>query len=481
MKVHSLLTFGYDVEDQPGMNMLNSQKNDQTDEILALDKHLVHSFADLHSLAEPDARTVITQAEGAYVFDARGERYLDGMAGLWCVNVGHGRREISAAIADQLNTLDYFSTFYNLTHPTAATLAAKIAKLAPGTLNHVYFGNSGSVANDTAIRIVHYYFNRLGKPSKRKILSRIGAYHGSTHLAIAMTTPAYREGWNSADELVHFLPSPDVYRRPDEMSEAQFCDHLLEDMRAQIEVLGADTIACFIAEPIMGAGGVIVAPQGYHARVLSLCHEFEILYISDEVVTAFGRLGHMFASEAVFGIVPDIICSAKGLSSGYQPISATILSEEIYDVISAEGGKFLHGMTYSGHPACCAASLENIRIIEDEKICERVLTLGPLFEASLKRLLVHAIVGDVRGSHFMMAVEFVKNRQTKEAFHDDIGVGMRISRHAQSLGLIVRPLGSMIVLSPPLILTEKEIDDVGRILSESIEATMRELVHEQLL
>ena len=461
--------------------MSTSQLNDKTDEILELDKHLVHSFADLHSLTEPDARTVITQAEGAYVFDARGERYLDGMAGLWCVNVGHGRREISAAVANQLNTLDYFSTFYNLTHPTAATLAAKIAELAPGTLNHVYFANSGSVANDTAIRIVHHYYNRLGKPKKRKILSRMGAYHGSTHLAIAMTTPQYRENWNSADELVHFLPSPDVYRRPDGMSESEFSDYLLEDMRVQINAVGSENIACFIAEPIMGAGGVIVAPEGYHARVLSLCHENDILYISDEVVTAFGRLGHMFASEACFGIVPDIICTAKGLSSGYQPISATLLSDEIYDVISAEGGKFLHGMTYSGHPACCAAALENIRILEDEKICERVKQLGPLFENTLKNLLEHRIVGDVRGSHFMMALEFVQDKETKEPFPDELGVGMRISQHAQKKGLIVRPLGSMIVLSPPLILTEQEIADVGRILSESIEATEQELAAGQHL
>ncbi len=458
-----------------------SQLNDRTDEILQLDKHLVHSFADLHALTEPDARTVITQAEGAYVFDARGERYLDGMAGLWCVNIGHGRREISAAIADQLNTLDYFSTFYNLTHPTAASLAAKIAELAPGNLNHVYFANSGSVANDTAIRIVHHYFNRLGKPGKRKILSRMGAYHGSTHLAIAMTTPQYREGWNSADELVHFLPSPDVYRRPEGMSKEQFCDHLIDDMRQQIESIGAENIACFIAEPIMGAGGVIVAPDGYHARVLSMCRELEILYISDEVVTAFGRLGHMFASEACFGIVPDIICTAKGLSSGYQPISATILSDDIYDVISEKGGKFLHGMTYSGHPACCAASLENIRIIEDEMICERVRELGPLFESTLKKLLEHEIVGDVRGSHFMMALEFVQSKASKKPFHDDVGVGARISRHAQSKGLIVRPLGSMIVLSPPLILTEQEIHDVGRILSESIVETQQGLLSENLM
>lgn len=455
--------------------MSGKHANDKTAEILEMDKHLVHSFSDLHSLRAADARTVITQAEGAYVFDARGEKYLDGMAGLWCVNVGHGRREISEAVAEQLNTLDFFSTFYNLTHPTAATLAAKLSSLSPGTLDHVYFGNSGSVANDTAVRIVHHYFNRIGQPGKKKILSRIGAYHGSTHLSIAMTTPQYRDQWDSADDLVHFLPSPNVYRRPDGMSEAAFCDFLLEDMRQQIEALGAEQIACFIAEPIMGAGGVIVAPAGYHARVLALCHEFDIFYLSDEVVTAFGRLGHMFASESVFGIVPDIICTAKGLSSGYQPISATLLSDQIHDVISSEGARFLHGMTYSGHPACCAAALANIHILETENICERVLRLGPLFESTLKTLMQFDIVGDVRGSHFMMALEFVQDRQTKIAFADQLGVGARVSRHAQRRGLIVRPLGSMIVMSPPLILDEQQIAEIGRILAESIEATTSEL------
>jgi adenosylmethionine-8-amino-7-oxononanoate aminotransferase len=474
-KLHCRPTCGYDGQVDEENAMSRSQLNDRTDEILARDKHLVHSFADLHSLGAAGARTVISQAEGAYVFDERGTQYLDGMAGLWCVNVGHGRREISQAVAEQLETLDFFSTFYNLTHPTAATLAARLADLSPGDLNHVYFSNSGSVANDTAVRIIHHYFNRLGKPGKKLILSRFGAYHGSTHLAIAMTTPQYREHWDSASDLVHFLPSPNVYRRPPDMDEAAFCDHLLRGMREDIERLGSENIACFIAEPIMGAGGVIMAPQGYHARVLTLCHEYGILYICDEVVTAFGRLGHMFASEAHFGIVPDVICIAKGLSSGYQPISATLLSDEIHDVIAAEGARFLHGMTYSGHPACCAAALANIDIIQNEHLCERVRQLGPLFEQTLRSLMRFDIVGDVRGSHFMMALEFVQDRETRKNFADELAVGMRVSRHAQARGLIVRPLGSMIVLSPPLILTAEQIASIGRILGESIEATTREL------
>jgi len=455
------------MERQAGQNL--------TDEILQLDEHLVHSFADLSALKGTGDRTVIAEADGAYVYDADGNRFLDGIGGLWCVNVGHGRREIVEAIADQLRRLDYYSTFYNLTHPQAARLAGKIASLAPGPLNHVYFGNSGSVANDTAVRILHHYFNRLGQPGKKKILSRIGAYHGSTHLAIAMTTPAYREGWDSADELVHFLSSPYPYRRPEDMTEAEFLDFLIEEMVQTVEDLGAENIAALIAEPILGAGGVIVPPAGYHRRTKEVCERYGIMYISDEVVTAFGRLGQMFASREVFGIEPDIITTAKGLTSGYQPLSAAILSDEIFEVISGPGGRFLHGMTYSGHPAACAAALANIALMEDEDICGHVRVQGIRFAEALKSLEDLPIVGEVRGSHFMQGLEFVKDQVSKEPLPDEANVGGRIAAHAQARGLIVRPLGHMAVLSPPLILGPSEIDFVANVLRESIVASMDDL------
>lgn len=445
------------------------------DQILQQDNHLVHSFADLNVLKEKNARTVITRADGAYVYDAAGNRLIDGIGGLWCVNVGHGRHEIADAIASQLKELDYYSTFYNLTHPLAAALSEKITSLAPGTLNRVYFGNSGSVANDSAVRMLHHYFNRTGKPDKKRILSRIGAYHGSTYMAIAMTTPAYRQGWDSADNIVDFLSSPYPYRRPDNMSLEQFGDFLIEEMIETIEKIGAENIAGLIAEPIMGAGGVIVPPEGYHRRAWEVCQRYQIKTISDEVVTAFGRLGHMFSSKQVFDIQPDIICTAKGLTSGYQPMSATIISDEIYDVISQPGAMFLHGMTYSGHPACCAAALTNIAIIEREDICGHVRKLGPVFESKLKTLERHDIVGEVRGSHFMMGIEFVKDKDTKEAFDDTVNIGPVVARHAQQRGLIIRPLGSMIVLSPCLILDNAEISNIVDILDQSIEAAMKEI------
>ncbi len=440
------------------------------DDLHAMDAHLIHSFADLHALKQDGGKTFINRAKGAYVYDHEGRELMDGIGGLWCVNVGHGRDEIIDAIADQLRELDFYSTFYNLSHPAAAQLAAKIASLAPGSLNRVYFSNSGSVANDTAIRILHHYYNRLGKPEKKMILSRIGAYHGSTHMAIAMTTPGFRENWNSADDLVHHMASPSFYREGSEMTEAEFLDHLLDDMRSSIQRIGAENIACFIAEPIMGAGGVIVPPESYHKATAEICLENDIKYISDEVVTAFGRLGHMFASKDVFGVQPDIITTAKGMTSGYQPMAATIISDEIYDVISGENNMFLHGMTYSGHPACAAAALANIRILEEENIFDHVKIEGKRFERKLKDLGDLDIVGEVRGSHFMIGMEFVKDKETKEMFSNETDIGKRVAREAQKRGLIVRPLGGMAVMSPPLILSAEQIDTFADVLRDSIVA-----------
>ena len=439
-----------------------------TRKILAQDDHLIQSFADLHALKQQGARTVISRAEGAYVYDNDGHKMIDGIAGLWCVNIGHGRQEMIDAIADQLKTLDYYSTFYNFTHPTAAALAEKIAQLAPGHLNAVYFANSGSVANDSAIRMLHHYNIRKGRPKKLQILSRHGAYHGSTHLTIAMTTPGYSEGWEAARGLVHHLRAPHYWREGAGMTEAEFLDALIGDLRDTIERIGAENICAFVAEPIQGAGGVITAPAGYHKRAWEVCQAYDIKYVADEVVTAFGRLGHFFASEDVFGMVPDIINTAKGLTSGYQPMSATIVSDEIHDVISGPGGMFLHGMTYSGHPAASAAALTNIAIMEREGIPQRVQTTGAYFEAKLRGLSDIELIGEVRGSHFMMGIEFVKDRATKESHPAEAEVGLKIARACQKRGLIARPLGNVLILSPTLIMDEAMIDEIEGILREAI-------------
>ncbi|MBN9670510.1 aminotransferase class III-fold pyridoxal phosphate-dependent enzyme [Roseibium aggregatum] len=442
--------------------------NMTTDAVLTADTHLIQSFADLNLLKQDGARTVIVGADGTMVRDSEGNQLIDGIGGLWCVNVGHGRKEIIDAITEQLTQLDFYSTFYNFTHPAAAALAEKIASLAPGHLNKVYFGNSGSVANDSAVRILHHYNNRLGRPKKKKVLSRIGAYHGSTHLAIAMTTPLYSEGWDHVEGLVHHLKSPHHWREGGGLSETEFCDALVQDLKDNIERIGAENIACFIAEPIQGAGGVVVAPEGYHTRMAAVCADYDIKYIADEVVTAFGRLGHFFASQDVFGHTPDIITTAKGLTSGYQPLSATIVSDEIHEVISRPGGMFLHGMTYSGHPAAAAAGLANIAVMEQEQIPQQVRTTGKVFENALRGLADLDIVGEVRGSHFMMGIEFVKDKATKEGFAPEDAIGLKLAKAAQKRGLIARPLGNILILSPTLILSEEQIAKIADILRESI-------------
>ena len=439
-----------------------------TDGVLTADTHLVQSFADLDALKQDGARTVIVGAEGAHVTDSEGNRLIDGIGGLWCVNAGHRRREIIDAITEQLDTLDFYSTFYNFTHPAAAALATKLAELAPGHLNKVHFGNSGSVANDSAVRILHHYYNRLGQPKKKQVLSRHGAYHGSTHLAIAMTTPGYSEGWDKAEGLVHHLRCPHHWREGQGLTEADFLDALIADARDRIEAIGAENIACFIAEPIMGAGGIIVPPTGYHAAMGRLCRDYEIKYISDEVVTAFGRLGHFFASRDVFDVQPDIITTAKGLTSGYQPLSATILSDEIHEVISDKGGTFLHGMTYSGHPAAAAAGLANIALMEREQIPQTVRVTGKQFEANLRKLADLDIVGEVRGSHFMMGIEFVRDKDARTPFAAEDMIGLKVARAAQKRGLIARPLGNILILSPTLVMDAALIDRTAAILREAI-------------
>lgn len=444
--------------------------------------HFLHPFTDHRRMHKTGAR-IIERAEGIYLWDSDGNKLLDGMAGLWCVNVGYGRKEIARAIAEQAEKMVYYSSFGHHTSVPAAELAHKLAALAPDTLNHIQFGTGGSMANDTAIRMIHFYFNRLGKKTKKKIITRHDGYHGSTYLAMSLTGIDFdHQGFDIIDDgLIHRISSPNTYRRPDGLSLDAFCDELVNELDHKINQLGAENVAAFIAEPIMGAGGVIVPPPGYHARMLEVCRKYEVLYIADEVVTAFGRLGHFFASEDVFGMVPDIITSAKGLSSAYAPLSATILSDEFYDVISeppSDGTLLTHGFTYSGHPVCCAAALKNIEIMQREDLCGHIREVGPYLEQQLATLSDLDIVGDVRGSHFMMCVENVANKDTKALLAPEIQVGNRIADAAQKRGVLVRPIAHLNVLSPPLILDQDQIDTLVSVLREAIVEVMDDLTRE---
>jgi len=443
--------------------------------------HLIHPFVHFPSF-EKDGALVISEGKGAYVFDAEGKRYLDGIAGMWCVNIGHGNTELAATMAEQATRLAYFNTFVDTTNPPAAELAAKLAELAPANLNRVFFDTGGSAANDTIVRTIHFYFNRLGKHTKKKLISRQDAYHGSSYVAMALTGKEDdHEGFDLPPDLVHYVSNPNPYRRAPGMTIEQFCDQLVDEFEAKIVELGPENVAAFFAEPIMGAGGVIVPPPGYHRRTQEVCRRYGMLYVSDEVVTGFGRLGQMLASEPLFEVTPDVITCAKGLTSGYIPLGASIFSDEIYDVISEPKDgldNYNHGFTYSGHPTCCAVALKNIEIIERDRICEHVQEVGPYFEKRLAKLDSLPLVGDVRGSHFMLCVENVANKETKELLPEEVDIGKRISDHCEKRGLIVRPIGHLNVISPPLILTRDEIDELVEILGASIEATADDLVRE---
>jgi adenosylmethionine-8-amino-7-oxononanoate aminotransferase len=459
-----------------------NQPRDDAKALWRQDKdHFIHPFTHFPSFNK-DGALVISEGRGAYVFDADGKRYLDGIAGLWCVNIGHGNAEMADALAEQAGSLAFFNTFVDTTNPPAAQLAAKLADLAPASMNRIFFDTGGSASNDTTVRTIHFYFSRLGMPEKKKFISRIDAYHGSSYVAMALTGKLDdHAGFHLPEGLVDYVSCPNPYRRPTGMAIDEYCDQLVDELEAKILELGPENVAAFFAEPILGAGGVIVPPPGYHRRTQEVCRRYGVLYVSDEVVTAFGRLGHMFASEPMFDLSPDVIISAKGLTSGYVPLSASIYSDQIYEVISRpESGPewFNHGFTYSGHPVCCAAALKNIEIIERDHICEHVREVGPYFEKQLASLESVPLVGNVRGSHFMLCVENVANKQTKELLPEEVDVGKRISDHCEKRGLIVRPIGHLNVISPPLILTRDEIDELVEILKASIEATADDLVRE---
>ncbi|MSP82756.1 MAG: aminotransferase [Alphaproteobacteria bacterium] len=442
-------------------------------------EHVIHPWGFLNSSDKQDT-LLLADSESIYVRDTDGEQYIDGPGGMWCVQIGYGNEEMAQTIADQVRRMTYFSPFGKLSTPPHAELGAKIAELAPGDLNRVFFATGGSTAVDSAVRFAWFYFNVTGRPDKKAIISREGAYHGSTYLAASLCgKPRDTTHMDLMTNLVHHLPSPNPYRRPDGMSEAEFCTAKVKDLEDKILEIGPDRVACFIAEPILASGGVIIPPDGYHRKCLEVCRKHGVLYISDEVVTGFGRLGHMFASDDVFGVVPDIIICAKGLTSGYIPLGAFIASEKLYQDILDSDEKtavFSNGFTYSGHPVACAAALKNIEIMERNDLCGHVRKITPHFQQRLRALGNHPMVGDVRGVGLMGCVECVSDRKTKEPFPWEMKVGATIDRKCQDKGLILRPMGHLCVFSPPLVIASGQVDQMFDIMSAAITETADELV-----
>ncbi len=451
-----------------------------TKDLRAKDNRWIHPWEEIARLGE-QKRTVITHGEGVYVTDSDGNRLLDGPAGMWCVNIGHGRREIADAIAEQALRLSFFSP-WSLSNAPAAELADKLASIAPDGFEHVFFTTGGSTAVDSALRFAMFFNNVLGRPEKKHIISRHDAYHGSTYLAASCSGKAGdKKFMEMENDFIHLLPSPNPFRRPEGMSIEDFCTAKIGDLEAKILELGPARVAAFIAEPILASGGVIVPPEGYQAGCLEVCRRHDVLYISDEVVTGFGRLGHFFASKDVFGIDADIITCAKGLTSGYQPLGAMLIHDRVLSRLSGaevEGAVFSSGFTYSGHPVACAAALKNIEIIERENLLEHAREVGAYFQARLRELNDIPIVGDVRGLGLMACVECTLSNDGEDPSALNARIGDRIDAHCQELGLLVRPMYNMSVMSPPLTITREQIDEMVDILRRGIERAMEDVRRE---
>lgn len=452
-----------------------------TAELQALDAaHHMHPFTSGSDLAEKGAR-VITRARGVTLTDSEGNQILDAMAGLWCVNIGYGRDELAEAAARQMKELPYYNTFFQTTHVPVIALSAKLAKLAPGNLNSVFFAGSGSEANDTNIRLVRTYWDTKGHASKSIIISRKNAYHGSSvgSGSLGGMTYMHAQGGLPIPD-IHHINQPNWWSEGGDMDPAEFGLARAKELEDAILSLGEDRVAAFIAEPIQGAGGVIIPPDTYWPEIQRICDKYEILLIADEVICGFGRTGNWFGSQTV-GIRPDIMTIAKGLSSGYQPIGGSLVSDEIAEVISRSD--FNHGYTYSGHPVAAAVALENLRILEEENIIGHARDVaGPYLKQKWEALSDHPLVGEARMIGLMGSLALTPHKDSRAPFASPAGTAGLICRErCFANNLIMRHVGDRIVISPPLVITPAEIDTLIDRATRALDETLDELKRQDLL
>ncbi len=432
-----------------------------TAEMQALDAaHHLHPFTDSAALNKKGAR-IITRAEGVYLTDSEGQTLLDGMSGLWCVNIGYGRAELAEAAKRQMLQLPYYNTFFQTSHPPVLELAARIAELTPGDLDHVFFAGSGSEANDTNLRMVRHYWASMGKPEKTYVIARKNAYHGSTMGGGSLGGMAgiHAQGGLPIPGIVH-INQPHWYAEVDDLTPEEFGLQRARELEAEIDRLGEHRVAAFIAEPIQGAGGVIIPPTTYWPEIQRICDEREILLIVDEVITGFGRTGKWFGSE-YYGLRPDILTIAKGLSSGYLPIGGSVVNNKVAEGLAA-GGEFAHGYTFSGHPVAAAVALENLRILDEEGIVPKVeAETAPYLAKRWAELGDHPLVGEARSLGMLGALELSPDKANRFKFAADEGtVGYLGRENAFANGLVMRHVGDKMIIAPPLVITPSEIDEL---------------------
>ncbi|MEQ6203013.1 aspartate aminotransferase family protein [Sulfitobacter sp. HNIBRBA2951] len=429
-----------------------------TAELQALDAaHHMHPFTTNDELGERGAR-VIKSAKGVFLRDSEGNEILDAMAGLWCVNMGYGRDELVQAATRQMAELPYYNTFFNTTHTPVIALAAELAKLAPEGLNHVFFAGSGSEANDTNLRMVRTYWAEKGHPQKSHVISRKNAYHGSSIGSGSLGGMTYMHAQGGMPiPGIHHIGQPDWWAEGGDMTPEDFGLMRAQELEAKIEELGAENVAAFIAEPVQGAGGVIVPPETYWPEIQRICDAHNVLIIADEVICGFGRTGNWFGSTTM-GIKPHIMTIAKGLSSGYVPIGGSIVCDEIAEVINAV--EFNHGYTYSGHPVCAAVALENLRLLQDENVLDHVNNVAaPALHAVLKSLGDHPLVGGVNVKGMMASLPLSPDKSTRANFAMDAGTAGFICRErCFANNLVMRHVGDRMIISPPLVITPDEIE-----------------------
>ena len=444
----------------------------KTSTLQELDRqHFRHPFTDHKELSVLGSR-VITKADSVYLWDSNESKLLDAMAGLWCVNVGYGRKRLVDAATRQLNELPYYNSFFQCTHPPAIELACMLADITPSNLKQVFFTNSGSEANDTVIRTARYFWELNGETQKNIIISRDNAYHGSTLGAASMggMSAMHNQGGLPLPNFEH-IEQPYSFKEPADIDVDKFGIDIANKLEQKILELGEERVAAFVAEPVQGAGGVIIPPATYWPRIKEICKKYDILLVADEVICGFGRLGEWFGSD-YYNIQPDLMPIAKGLSSGYLPIGGVMISERISGMLSEKGEEFTHGFTYSGHPAACAVAIENIKIMHEENLVTRVKEdVGPYLQKRWRELADHPMVGEVRGLGLIGALELVKDKSTRQRFDDKGTLGQDCRKFCVENGLVMRSVGDTMIISPPLIINHDQIDELVDKAYQSIDMT----------
>ena len=445
---------------------------------------LVHPYTQLDAFRQTGP-LVIERGQGVHLYDSSGKAYIEGLAGLWCTALGYGNEELVEAAATQMRKLPFSHLFGGKSHDPAIELAEKLKEIAPVPVSKLFFCNSGSEANDTQIKLVWYMNNALGRPKKKKIISRQKAYHGVTIASASLTgLPGNQIDFDLPIAGILHTSCPHHYRFAEAgEDEEAFSSRLADDLEQLIVVQGPDTVAAFIAEPVMGAGGVIVPPRGYFEKIMAVCEKYDVFMIADEVICGFGRLGKRFGGDVV-GFKPHAVSVAKALSSAYQPIAAVMVPENMYQAMLTESrkiGTFGHGYTYSGHPVAAAVALKTLEIYARDKIVEKVAAKAPQFQARFAKLAEHPLVGEARGVGLIGAVELVADKKSKRSFDPTLGVGARCVAFAQEEGLITRAVaGDNVALCPPLIISPEEIDGMFDMLTRALDQTLDWVTREKL-